>query len=324
MAPVKDYKHYNPETYAVPEYDYLPSKYYTPSGKISPLGLIYMPLFGSMAAFLGGAAYGWGSYINPFEAFTFIISFIFGFILGLGVSFGVTAGKVRSPMLASFFGLITGVLGVYVQWVAWVHFFYAGAEEPLNVWIFNPLELGKNIVSIGNAGAWQIFGWTPSGLWLYIAWILEALLILLLSVTIADGSARYTPFCEHCGEWAESVFDSPLKLGPVQDKSQFRYELESGNYDVLEGLGAPGEKERSEVQLHRCKKCLQIGYLKVKLVKDGPDKRDQASGQTEGAANTEYVSEDVVDNLIIDAAGIEKVIALKEKMAPGEEEVKEA
>ena len=90
------------------------NKYYEHSGQIGLIGPIYMIVFGTVAALVLGAIYGYAIYYIPFIYFRFIITLIFGAAVGHSIGIGGKLGKVRNAKCIPAFGIdIWPVCSIY-------------------------------------------------------------------------------------------------------------------------------------------------------------------------------------------------------------------
>ena len=271
------------------------SIYYKPSGRFGaggiPLGLI----LGSVAGVVLGAVHGVVTQYNPYIYLNFIATAILGFGIGGATMFGVKAGKVRAPGLAGALGLICGLVGLYGEWVAWIHTIMARADQA--GWIVDPAGLWRAILIINENGAWSIGGGTPTtGALLWVLWFIEAAVIVGLAAAVPWNWVGDHPFCEPCDAWAEKDIKE-AKLGPATDLANLKRSLEAKDFAPLAALGAATPAYYTELELLVCPRCRQVGYITVRNVVVTVDKRKKPTVN----------KKDIVKNLVLEAEYIEKV-----------------
>jgi hypothetical protein len=264
--------------------------YYRHSGKFSPAGLFWMPLYGMIAAVFFGFIYAYVIhyilYIPLIRWFGFFMPVFFGVIVGALTGQGGKVGRVRNTAVAFASGLLAGLLAVYAGWVFWIFSLTDPHLLPLN-----PLQLLGGLLAVSEKGTWGYGGLAPTGIVLWIFWLIEALLIAGGSAFMARLFLQGVPFCELCGRWvATEVKVGPL--APLADPAAAKAELEGGRFTVLTGLRKTGAEaaEFTALKLMQCEGCRQFHLLTVKKGGTMKDK-DGKETKTESA---------LLENFIID------------------------
>jgi hypothetical protein len=219
-------------------------KPYRPSGKIPLIGYFAM----SLAAIVGGSIIGGLTHLIS-QLFYLIILFPIGMGCAgvLIMSIAITNGKVRNPLIAGVFGLLTG----FSIYGAMNYADYAKFQTEMTAEIKKDVELknanpdvvineflksetssdgfvgfvkyrAKQGVSIGRVGrSGGNIG--EIGTWIY--WSIELLVIQLITVGASIGLAK-NPFCESSDEW----YKDPEKIGSVPpDTASTFLELVNGS-----------------------------------------------------------------------------------------------
>jgi hypothetical protein len=189
---------------------------------------------------------------------------------------GGNIGKVRSPLFAGLMGLVVGLIGVYFNWVFWIHALAAKADQ--SVWAFNPLELIGILYVLAQEGVWSLKSYTPTGAALYTVWAIETVVLLGAPTWLAFNDVRESPFCEKCETWADEVYED-LILPQCHDHTQLRRELEAGHLDALEKLESAGGDVFTAVALHACPTCKLVGYLTVENMMVTTNKKGEQKTQ---------------------------------------------
>lgn len=264
-----------------------PGKYYEHSGTVGVAGIIYMVLLGAVGAVVLGAIYGYAIYYIPLIYLNFIITIGFGWGVGFLVGKGGKAGKVRNSKALLLLGLVLGLFAEYTGWVSWI---YAYTDQ--QTLVLSPLVILDFAGAISQGGIWSIFGWTPTGVALYLFWLTEAAIIVGASALVAWAELSSTPFCEKCDKWIEEE-EILSPLDPVGDQNELKSQLELGDYTLLKTLKIKGPESDgnnyTKVTLLHCPECRQNCFLTVKSV--------MVTFDSDNEENTTEI--DVVENLII-------------------------
>ncbi len=248
------------------------SLYYQHSGKFRADGIIWMLLFGVIAAIVLGVAYGYAIFYIPFVFLNFIITFFFGIAVGVSVGFGARLGQVRNMGLIGLCGLAAGILAEYTGWVAWL---YAASEQERLM--LSLAEMKPMLQMLGAYGVWSIFGWTPTGWSLYGIWLIEGAMIIGCASIAARTVLSSTPFCEQCKKWVETK-ESADALSPLDDINAFRKRIETAVTEAIASLGKSDDADNwTRVEWCYCKGCQQSQYLNVTSVKIERDDKNKES-----------------------------------------------
>jgi len=251
--------------------------YFVHSGKVTVTSILLMTIFGSLAALVLSAIYGYAIAFIPFIYINFFITLGFGAFTGMAVGIGGKIGKARRPGLYCLIGLVVGLLAEYAGWVAW---FYASSSP--SFLIVHPDELLKALELLAITGAWSLFGWTPTGFSLYIIWAVEALIIIGGSALFAYACVQSTPFCEHCAQWVENT-QTINGFQEIEDNEAFKSKLEQGHIDMVLELGISAEPSlaSTEIEINRCKSCDNSNYLSLTTVEISLDDKGKESKSTD-------------------------------------------
>jgi len=195
--------------------------YYKPSGKYSPLSLIYLLLICTTIVPVLSWLYAYAIWYCPLIYINFFITLGFGALIGVGVHFIVIGlGKVRSSGIAILFGLLAGFWGFYLHWAIWIDLALNAEDgegivashvdyDQLLGLIRDPSELFRIATLINEQGLWSIFKMTFSGFALWVVWLAESVIILALPPITALLKAK-KPFSEKHGKWAREIKLNPF------------------------------------------------------------------------------------------------------------------
>ena len=235
-------------------------RYYRPSGRIPFLGTVLMLALGTLSALVLSFVYAVISHYNPIIYLQFFVTLGFGVAMGVSVNYVGHMMKVRNRFFAILISLVIGSLGLYFSWV-WYIYMLAGWDT--NLLIFNPTVTFSIIQELAEAGVWELRNAKPTGMVLYVFWLIEAAIILVMC--FATGSQMETPFCEECNCWTvKRDALSIAKANPVLITEA----MEEEQYDLIPPL-ATGEIDPADymsVVCYTCPNCEDSGYLTVSSV----------------------------------------------------------
>jgi len=224
--------------------------YYTPSGKSGPLSYLYLIAVSLVLIPIVGLLYAYAIWHMPFIYVNFLLSAGFGFVIGFLVNkIVVRYGKVRSTVMAILFSVIGAICGLYFSWVSWIDLVINAASDGgtstagiivsnvdgnhlLNL-ATNPSMLFSLIGSINEVGTWGFKSTTISGGFLTVIWVLEFLIVLIVSILVGSSSAS-EPFCESTNQWFAKKIISPLNY--VYDTQTFVTTMEDNNQASIDQL----------------------------------------------------------------------------------------
>jgi hypothetical protein len=226
------------------------SKYYQASGKSSPTSFLLFILTSVIAIPVLALAYTYLIWYIPFIYINLFITAGFGFAVGMAIShLAVKTGKVRNSTIAIIFGFLGGLFALYFSWAIWVDLVINAGEsygnsrigittsniEFLQVFglVLQPDTLFNFISEINKTGTWGIRGGTVSGTFLTIIWIIELLIILILSIIFPYLKAK-APFCEVDNKWFKEE-DLPA-FSFIKNTKEMVVNLENSNQNSFIGL----------------------------------------------------------------------------------------
>ncbi len=270
--------------------------YYSHSGVVGISGILLVILGGSSAAAILGAIYGYATFYIPFIYLNFLLTIGFGFTTGFIVGLSGKLGKIRNNVVMLMMGILFGSLALYCCWTVWI---LAIAKH--RYFILSPGGLFAVMQEIAKDGAWSIFSFTPTGYWLYSLWIIEALLIIGLSVLTTFTISAAVPFCEHCNNWVETIYTS-TPLSSIKNPEEIVEHLENEDYECLKKLSKVDRLSSNftEIEIQRCPECGESAFITVKSI--------NLTGDTD---ENEQKNENVlVNNLIIKSENCDNIKSL--------------
>ena len=173
--------------------------------------------------------------------------------------------KVTKRALIILLSCVVGVMALLMSWT-WSVFYISESGD----FVLNPLKLfgwttvfveqREIIVSNGSPAKIPI-----KGLWLGLAYLAEAAMIIGSAGYIGWSSSKKYFFCKECDQWADETFESK-PLVP-ENLESFREEIEKKNFAALQGLAAGDKKkEHVKVEFVFCDKC-ERSFVSVVLCK---------------------------------------------------------
>ena len=181
---------------------------YRHSGQLGR-GAWLLPVGGMLVALVLGVIYGLITVYNPLIGYvSLFVSGGFGWLLGLCVSKLAIWGQCRNTRFVNLMAGLTGLAGLYTAWASFVYFIInrnstQPITPPLTYWLFDPAAIFNFMDMLTVNGYFTIKSSTPSGIMLWIFWVLEAGIILFLVFSVAADKVKETVYCEACQCWAK-------------------------------------------------------------------------------------------------------------------------
>ena len=226
------------------------TKYYKPSGKFSPLFLLYFVTVSLTAFPILGMIYAYCIWYIPFIYINFFITVGFGFLVGLVISkFIIKSGKVRNPILALIIGVFSGIVALYLHWSVWIDLVINAGKsygsdrigitvsniEFLQVFslILQPNLVFEYINEVSKYGTWGIRSATVSGTFLWVIWAIEFVIVIVLTSFLAYLQSK-KPFSESTNSWYKEFLLPAFNF--IEDKEQLIVDINNSNKSAIEIL----------------------------------------------------------------------------------------
>lgn len=285
-------------------------RYYKPSGKISPLGVIYFLVIVAILAPVFALAYAYAIWYIPIIYLNFILLIFLVMAMGNVVDFVTKWGKIRLKVFVWLGAILFGVVVLYLHWAVWLSLFWnnngswdLGSDftialskfdlELILEFIKDPGLTWNTIKHVNELGPWVISETVMQGTTLWILWGIEAVALIFGPVVFGTKQVSY-PFCESKNTWAPArILDKRMQY--VNDAKKFKAELENGNFDVILNVETEGEQLDSSATLILYE-CDNQDYLSVANVSRTLEK---------GKAKTK--ADDIVSFLIVDKSNSQKI-----------------
>ena len=270
------------------------SPYYKPSNKMPLAGVLALLAGGVIAALVLALVYIYAVWYIPFVYINFFLCLGFGLVLGGILALLARLGKLRSPGAVGALALLVGLVAVYLEWGVFMTLLFnsestgTGADADTSTSfslslfadiITHPGAMWLAIQKINETGTWSLKGSTPSGVFLAVIWVIEAVIILGGAWLLAKAQAT-EPFSEASNEWAdEETLAHPLTF--AQDVATTRTALESGQlHHLTPHTSAETDAPFARLKLHSAPNDHNCRYLTLENVTTTVDKKGKASQST--------------------------------------------
>lgn len=249
---------------------------------------------GVVAAAVLALVYIFAVWYIPFIYINFLICAGFGLVLGAVLMQLVRAGKLRRPKGVAALAALVGLAAVYLEWAAYLTLqfhstttgtgpdadtstsFSAGTFASVQA---QPGAMWAAMTELNQTGTWTLKGTTPSGIFLWLIWAVEAAIIVGGAYLLAASQAD-EPFSEMANEWAEEeTLAHPI--GYAHDGAATRTALETGQFHTLTPhLDAAELSQFARLKLHCAPNDATCQYLTLENVKKERDNKGKVTEST--------------------------------------------
>ncbi|MBD2770323.1 hypothetical protein IC235_20745 [Hymenobacter sp. BT664] len=270
------------------------SLYYQPSNRMPLGGVLLFLLGGVVTAAVLALVYIYAEWYIPFVYINVFFCLGFGLLLGAVLMILVRAGKLRSPRGVLILVLLVGLAAVYLEWGVYLTLLFNSettgtgrdadtstsfSTSLLASILTSPGQMWEAIEKINKTGTWSVKRTTPTGVFLWVVWSIEALIIVGGAYLLAYSQAE-EPFSELANEWAdEETLAHPV--GYLQDEASSRTALESGQFHLLTPHLATSKTEPfARLKLYRAPNDATCQYLTLENVTTTLDSKGESSEST--------------------------------------------
>ena len=271
------------------------SLYYQPSNKMPLGGVLLFLLGGVLMAALLAFVYIYAIWYIPFVYINFFICLGFGLVLGGVLMLLAKAGKLRSPTGVGLLAALVGLAAIYLEWSLYLTLLFnsettgtgpnADTSTSFSAGLFanvltHPGAMWEAINKLNESGSWSLKGATPTGVFLWVVWLIELAIIIGGAYWLARSQAD-EPFSELANEWAdEETLPHPIVF--AQDAAQTRSALETGQFHALAPHLAQSEIDPfARLKLHRVASDANCQYLTLENVTTKVDDKGKATQSTD-------------------------------------------
>jgi hypothetical protein len=264
---------------------------YRHSGAISLSGILLASTVGIAVAIVLGVFYSFATVHIPYTKINIVLTGFFGMAMGYAVGWGAKIGKVRNTFVASAYGFIIGLIGLYVAWgTDFIARDFIPNGDTDYLMAYSPSELMEYIKWFYENGAWSMSrgGKTVTGIELGTIWAVEAATIVGFSTLFARKFILNHPFCENCNCW--TIIKPGERRLSIVGMDEYLERLFSGNLTSLKHFRlAENDTLVMSLDLATCPRCKETCYLTIKKVTISPDKE----------GNPQENSTPIVQNMLI-------------------------
>ena len=208
------------------------------------------------------------------------------------------AGKLRNPKLVGWLGLAVGLWAWYVQWCVYLTLFdgageaqkigsqasYLSTTFSTDVFLFtlaNPGVVFSVLPDLAAEGTWSLAGLTISGIFLYLVWLAELVIVLGLSRLLPRGQAT-VPYSELADEWTQKR-TLPQPATHFADAAATKAALEAADWHHLQLSPAETENPHApfgRLHFHQAPSDPDCCYLSLENVTTELDKKGKPTQKT--------------------------------------------
>ncbi|TYZ13382.1 hypothetical protein FY528_02940 [Hymenobacter lutimineralis] len=270
--------------------------YYQPSGRFTVSGVLLLVILGTAAAVPLAFVYVYAIWYIPFIYINLFVTLGFGLLLGYALKTLTKSGKLRSPALVGWLSFALALWAWYLQWCVYLTLLFGAGETEslgsrasfthttfeadvfLGTLLNPPLVLGM-LPRLADEGTWSIFGVTISGIFLYLVWLAELLILVLLTWNMPRSQAE-VPFSELADEWAEKI-TLPQPATPFADAAATKLALETADWNHLQPHTEPdGTAHFGRLHFFRAPSDPDCCFLSLENVAIETDNKGKASEKT--------------------------------------------
>ena len=227
---------------------FLPYKH---SGKFGLHGPILAAICAVVLGFPLGIAYAYVIRWIPFIYVHFLATLGYGGVFGIITAILLKQTQVRNNTVAGFTCLLVGLIALYFAWSGYLC--SIAKESP---WFWRPRGIYNAMHILYQEGSWSLRDGGPvSGPLLALVWLIEAAIIIGMSVIVGIGIVTKTPFCEDNQCWLDKKKEIDT-LETFTDPDQ-RASLKAGDLAPLAKAKPkiPGAQDFTRLTLKHSPKC---------------------------------------------------------------------
>lgn len=241
-------------------------EFYKASGEYSSNGTFFTVFANLLFAIIGGYIYAVIIYYNPFVYANFLLSIGFGLSIGMLNRFSVRIAHNRNKKSQLILAGIGGFMALYVHWAIYFLIVDMGSAPSFGSvftkiwWFINPANFFHSLYVINSYGLWSIFGITFKGFFLLMVWLMEAFIILFLSVS-AVYKAVVFPYSEKLRMWYPK-FTLDIDFQSIASAKKITEELKADSLLTIKEFKKGTANRYSKVHIYYLKEELNQ-YLSI-------------------------------------------------------------
>jgi hypothetical protein len=266
---------------------------YRHSGKFGLHGLALAVIVPIAAGFPLGFVYATLIKWIPFIYLNVFITAGYGFLFGFLAGWAMKFGKVRNNPLAALCGAVSGIIGLYFGWNGHIHAYFESAPA-----FCMPGEVLNGMKYLYEHGSWTLKGETITGVVLGIVWVVEALIIVGISILTPYAMISGTPFCERNECW----LDEEKKISTMEAFVQTAQleAIKAGDLSPLFQARAKreGASTFGRLTIKHSSKCEEFCTVTVANVTVTIDKKGKITEKTQKLATNIIVSKSMFEQIV--------------------------
>src|SRR4051812_23425629 len=163
--------------------------YYKPSGEVTVAGLSAGLFGGLFVGFVLAFIYAYLLAYIPFIYLNVLCAVGYAFGLGCVVGWLLKSGKMRNPLVGAFVTVLVSLFSYYVCWAVWLAAMLGRSDVDASALslALHPGTLLGLILLVNEHGAWRIAKSPVTGIFLWVIWGIEAVIVLVGPPFIAWG-----------------------------------------------------------------------------------------------------------------------------------------
>ena len=279
-------------------------KYYRPSGRLDPISLVWVGALGLPLSIALSTLYTYGLFnMNVKGWWTAFVTIGLGMGLGYGFAFVLRISRVRNRLVSHFLSIGIAISSIYFVWVSFSYALLGEAgESPSILSVLSPTTLLSVMSGMSRSGAYTINGFQASGPFIWLFWLIEALIILFATPIATARFMEDSAFCEKCKSWCK------LNRGILATKRGLRADiiesLEAADFQYVASLPRFKNDMTEWLQFDAAScRCRSTNTLTVKHM------------EREGAKTTR-VSDFFLSGLLLDAANFDRFLSTIKQPPP--------
>ena len=226
-----------------------------------------LPIAGLVSAAASALVYAWVTVHNPLVGYLSVLLVVgFAFAAVLPLMYTGLVLHVRNPLTMRMYGTVTGIATVYLSWVFFAWLLLRGTEpgagSTVLSWASSPAGVWAFANGLAEVGWFTLSGGlTPTGIVLWIAWIVEAAIVIGVCTRFAPCKVKAHGYCESCRRWMKR--EKPLRVSADEDATP--RDIARAGLARLQRVVPPSPDAMRwlRIERQRCARCRTAGVYRV-------------------------------------------------------------
>lgn len=189
---------------------------------------------------------------NPFAYLGLFLFSLFVISLVITAEHGIKLFKCRNRIVSILTGLSLGCGLVYFSHCVLINLLLGLDLKNL---VFNPYLIIASLSEIADTGYYSINKNTVSGVLLWLIWVIEASILIIVPSYFCNKFSTSSVFCEVCGNWAQE--DKGILNFTYPNVDELKSQFMDQNFTILDQTSKvkPEAKQYFSVDEEWCKTC---------------------------------------------------------------------